>query len=79
MVLKTSSAVVVQVVRVRETQEYDIELVAGDNSRETAKLARGQFLGMTVDEQAANSIGVTARSFEVGEQEFDEDDLAQDR
>jgi len=30
---------------------------------------------MTVDEQAASSVGVTGRSFEAGADEFDEDEL----
>ena len=71
-----TAAVVAHWVRVRETQEYDVEVTTIGNSRETAKSARRRFLGMTVDEQAANSVGVTRRSFEVGEEEFDEDDLA---
>lgn len=65
----------VHVVRVRETQEYDVEVTATGNSREAAKLAHRKFLGMTVNEQAANSVGVTERSFEAGEDEFDEDEL----
>jgi hypothetical protein len=68
----------VQVVRIRETQEYDIEVATAGTSLEAAKLARQRFLGMRVDEQAANSIGVTARSFEAGGHEFDEDELARE-
>jgi len=66
----------VQQVRIRETQEYDVEVPTTGDSRMAARLARRRFLGMTVDEQASNSIGVTTRSFEVGEDEFDEDELA---
>jgi hypothetical protein len=64
-----------RVVRVRETQEYDIAVMTAGDSREAARLARRKFLGMRVDEQAANSVGVTGRSFEAGEEEFDEDEL----
>jgi hypothetical protein len=78
MALTASDAAIVHVVRVREIQEYEVEVVTAGNSREAAKLARLRFLGMTASEQAANSIGVTARGFEVGEDEFDEDDLIRD-
>jgi hypothetical protein len=66
------------VVRVRETQEYDIEVAALGTKRDAAKAARLRFMGMTVVEQASSSIGVTGRSFEIGEDEFDEDELAGD-
>jgi len=68
------------VVRVRETQEYDIdiEVAASGTSRDAAKAARLRFLGMTVVDQASNSIGVTARTFGIGEDDFDEDELAED-
>lgn len=74
-----TDTVVSHVVRVREMQEYDIEVTTAGSSREAAKLARRRFLGMTVDEQATNSIGVTSRNFGVGEENFDEDDLAGER
>jgi len=64
------------VVRVREMQEYDIEVITTGSSRQAVKLARKKFLDMTVDEQATNSVGVMSRSFEVGEEYFDDDDLA---
>jgi hypothetical protein len=66
------------VVRVRETQEYDIEVAALGTNRDAAKAARLRFMGMTVVEQASSSIGVTGRTFEIGEDEFDEDELAED-
>jgi hypothetical protein len=75
MPLTITDIAVVHVVRVRETQEYDIEVTTGGGSRAAAKLARRKFLGMTVDEQAATSVGVTGRSFEAGADEFDEDEL----
>ena len=78
MVSKATSTAVTQVVRVREIQEYEVEVVTAGNGREAAKLARLRFLAMTVGEQAANSIGVASRGFEVGEDEFDEDELIQD-
>jgi hypothetical protein len=70
-----NSTVVVHVVRVRETQEYDVDVATAGDSQEAARLARRKFLGMTVNQQAANSVGVTARRFEAGEDEFDEDEL----
>jgi hypothetical protein len=73
---RVTDTAIVHVVRVRETQEYDVEVTTTGNSREAAKLARGRFMGMTVVEQAANSIGITGRSFEAGEEEFDENELA---
>lgn len=76
MASKAINTAVAQVVRVREVQEYELEVTTGGSSREAAKLARQIFLSMTADEQAASSIGVTARSFEVGDEEFDEDGLA---
>jgi len=69
---------VTHVVRVRETQEYDIEVATPGDSRDAAKLARHRFLSMTVVEQESNSIGVTGRTFAVGEDGFDEDELAGD-
>jgi hypothetical protein len=63
-------------VRVRETQEYDVEVTTTGNGRDAAKLARRRFLDMTADEQAANSVGITERSFEADEELFDEDELA---
>jgi hypothetical protein len=76
MASKVTNTVVAQVVRVREVQEYEVEVMIGGSSRAAAKLARQRFLSMTADEQATNSIRVTARSFEVGDDEFDEDELA---
>ncbi len=69
---------VTYVVRVRETQEYDIEVATSGDSRDAAMLARLRFLGMTVVEHASNSIGVTGRTFAVGEDGFDEDEFAGD-
>ena len=66
----------VHVVRIRETQEYDLALTTTGGSRATAQLARRRFLDMTVVEQAAISVGVAGRSFEAGDREFDEDELA---
>jgi hypothetical protein len=66
------------VVRVREAQEYDIEVSALGTNREAAKAARLRFMGMTVVDQASNSTGVTGRTFEIGGDEFDEDELAED-
>jgi hypothetical protein len=70
-----SSTVIVHMVRVRETQEYDIEVATAGDSLEAARMARRKFLGMTVNQQAASSVGVTGRRFEAGEDEFDEDQL----
>jgi hypothetical protein len=70
------ATVTVHVVRVRETQEYNVEVTTDGDSRDAARLARQKFLHMTVDEQATNSIGIVGRSLEAGEDEFDEDDLA---
>lgn len=69
---------ITHVVRVREIQEYDIEVATSGDSRDAAKLARLRFLGMTVVEQASNSVGVRGRTFEVGEDDFDEDEIAGD-
>jgi hypothetical protein len=33
-------------------------------------------MDMTPDEQASKSVGVTGRSFEIGEEEFDEDEFS---
>jgi hypothetical protein len=74
MALKAVSKSVI--VRVRETQEYDIEVTTSGDSRDAAKLARSRFTSMTAVEQAENSIGVSGRSFEVGDDGFDEDELA---
>ncbi len=77
MTLKDTGAATTRVVRVRETQEYDVEVMAAtEDSREVARLARRRFMSMTIDEQSANSVGVAARSFEAGENEFDDDELA---
>lgn len=78
MTLTNTDAAIMHVVRVRETQEYEVEIMAptGD-SREVARLARRRFMRMTIDEQLANSVGVAARSFEAGENEFDDDELAE--
>jgi hypothetical protein len=73
-----ADAAIVRVVRIRETQEYDVEVATSGDGREAAKLARRRFIGMTVVEQASNSIGVTGRTFEVGEDDFDDDELAGD-
>ncbi len=78
MALADTDAAIKHVVRVRETQEYDIEIATSGDSRDAARVARLRFLGMTVVEQVSNSIGVTGRTFEVGEDEFDEDELAGD-
>jgi hypothetical protein len=68
------------VVRVRETREYDIGITAttADGGLEAARQARLKFLGMTVEEQSANSVAVTSRVFEVEDEEFDDDELALD-
>jgi hypothetical protein len=44
---KENRVVIAQVVRVRETQEFDVEVATTGDSREAAKLARRNFLGMT--------------------------------
>jgi DNA mismatch endonuclease Vsr len=66
----------IRIVRVRETQEYEIEVPPAANDLDAANLARREFLDMTVEEQAAHSVGVSSRSFEVGEDQFDDDELA---
>jgi hypothetical protein len=71
-----TDAAIARVVRVREIQEYDIDVATSGDSRDAARLARLRFLGMTVAEQASNSVGVTSRTFEIGEDDFDEDELA---
>jgi hypothetical protein len=78
MAVKGTDAAVVLVVRVRETQEYDIEVTAttADGGLEVARQARLKFLGMTVVEQSTNSVGVTSRVFEVEDEEFDDDEFA---
>jgi hypothetical protein len=78
-VIATDSATTL-VVRVRETQEYNIEVVAtaADGGLAAARRARLKFLGMAVGEQFANSVGVTSRIFEVEDEEFDDDELAPD-
>jgi hypothetical protein len=63
---------------VRETREYDIEVATSGTRRDAAKAARLRFLGMTVVDQASNSVGVTERTFGIGEADFDEDELAED-
>lgn len=78
MALADTDAAITHVVRVRETQEYDVEVVTSGDSRDAATLARLRFLGMTIVEQASSSVGVTSRTFEVGEDDFDEDQLAGD-
>jgi hypothetical protein len=78
MRLGATDTAATHVVRVRETQEYDIEVATSGDSRDAARLARNRFLGMTVVEQASNSIGVTGRTFAVGDDGFDEDELAGD-
>jgi hypothetical protein len=78
MAFAQAGSAITHVVRVRETQEYDVEVVTSSDSRDAARLARLRFLGMTVVEQASNSVGVTSRTFEVGEDDFDEDELAGD-
>jgi|SRR5580693_6592297 hypothetical protein len=76
MTLKDTGAATTRVVRVRETQQYDVEVMAAtEDSREVARLARRRFMDMTIDEQSANSVGVSARSFAAGEDEFDDDEL----
>jgi hypothetical protein len=76
MVLAATGAT--HVVRVRETQEYDIEVSTSGTSRDAARAAGLKFTGMTVVEQASNSVGVTARTFEIGEDDFDDDELAKE-
>jgi hypothetical protein len=66
------------VVRVRETQEYDIEVSTSGTSRDAARAARLKFMGMTVVEQTSSSIGVTGRTFAIGDEDFDDDELAGD-
>jgi hypothetical protein len=66
----------VHIVRIRETQEYEVEVTTISSSRVAAQLARRKFLDMTVVEQAATSVGISGRSFEAGDKEFDEDELA---
>lgn len=68
------------VVRVRETQEYDIEVAAGigGGGLEAVRRARLKFLGMTVEEQSANSVGVTSRIFEIEDEKYDDDEVARD-
>jgi hypothetical protein len=80
MAVTGTDAAVAIIVRVRETQEYDIEVTAStaDGGSEAARQARLKFLGMTVEEQAANSVGVTSRVFEVEDEEFGDDELAPD-
>jgi hypothetical protein len=65
---------------VRETQEYDIEVPAGivGQGLEAVRRARLKFLGMTVEEQSANSVGVTSRIFEIEDEKYDDDGLARD-
>ena len=72
MAVTGTDAAVAIIVRVRETQEYDIEVTAStaDGGSEAARQARLKFLGMTVDEQAASSVGVTGRSFEAGADDY---------
>ena len=70
-----NNAVTLRVVRVRETQEYDIEVATGGDDWEAARSARGRFLDMTARQQAASSVGVTGRYFEAGDGVFDEDEL----
>jgi hypothetical protein len=71
---------VMRVVRIRETQEYDIGIStnAAEAGLEAARQARLKFLGMTPEEQAANSLGVTSRIFDVDDEEFDDDELNPD-
>lgn len=71
---------VLRVVRIRETQEYDIEVPtrAAGAGLGAARQARLKFLDMTVEEQSANSLGVTSRVFKVEDEEFDDDELARD-
>jgi hypothetical protein len=76
MALAATDTGATHVVRVRETQEYDIEVSTSGTSRDAARAARLQFMGMTIVEQASNSVGVTGRTFEIGEDDFDDDELA---
>ena len=79
MAVTATDSTAALVVRVRETQEYDIEVAATTCSGlGAARRARLKFLGMTVEEQSANSVGVTSRVFEVEDEEFDDDELALD-
>jgi hypothetical protein len=78
MAVTAMNSGVALVVRVRETQEYDIKVAvtAADGALEAARQARLKFLGMTSEEQSANSVGVTSRVFEVEDEEFDDDEFA---
>lgn len=80
MAVRGTDAVAATVVRVRETQVYDVEVTSptADGGLEAARRARLKFLGMTVEEQSANSTGVTSRIFEVEDEEFDDDELVPD-
>ena len=76
MPLTTADVSVVHIVRVRETQQYDIEVATTGGSRQAARVARRRFLGMTIEEQARRSVGVTSRTFETDKGEFDEDEFS---
>ncbi|MFZ0321350.1 MAG: hypothetical protein WAL56_19665 [Candidatus Sulfotelmatobacter sp.] len=80
MAVTASDVATTIVVRVRETQEYDIEVAAtAAGGLEAARQARLKFLGMTVEEQSANSVGVTSRVFEVEDEGFDDGELTPDK
>lgn len=81
MALTRKNKAPILVVRVRETQEYDIEVTTTtpDGSLGAARQARVKFLDMMVKEQSANSVGITSRVFEVGGEEFDDDELAPEK
>jgi hypothetical protein len=78
MVLAATDTRATHVVRVREKQEYDIEVSISGTGRDAARAARLKFMAMTVVEQASNSVGVTGRTFETGEDDFDDDELAEE-
>ena len=80
MAMTPTDSAAALVVRLRETQEYDIEVAAttADGGLEAARQARLKFLGMTVEEQSANSVGVTSRVCEVEDEEFGDDELVPD-
>jgi hypothetical protein len=80
MAVTGTDAAVALIVRVRETQEYDIEVTAtaAEGGLEAARRARLKFLDMTIEEQSANCVGVTSRVFDVEDEEFDDDELTPD-
>lgn len=71
MPLEPMNSSISRTVRVRETQEYDVEVATSRDDRDAASLARRIFMNMTAVEQAESAVGITERSFD----EFDEDEL----